>query len=100
MTKFKIGDQVQIAARFESRHHRVPAYVKGQYGIVKQILSPQGKPELLASQRNTDEQVPVYRVNLKQTELWSNYKGTSQDSLEIEIYEHWLEPISSATDCG
>ena len=26
-----------------------------------------------------------------QKELWDDYEGKPEDSLEIEIYEHWLE---------
>jgi hypothetical protein len=24
--------------------------------------------------------------------LWSDYSGPERDALELEIYEHWLEP--------
>jgi hypothetical protein len=24
--------------------------------------------------------------------LWTEYEGTNEDKLEIEIFEHWLEP--------
>ncbi|MEK9662712.1 MAG: SH3-like domain-containing protein [Alphaproteobacteria bacterium] len=34
----------------------------------------------------------LYRVNFRQDELWSDYDGPSDDTLEIEIYEHWLSP--------
>ncbi len=94
-TKFQTGDNIRISSRFEPRHHRIPAYVKGQTGFVKQVLSPQGKPELLAYQKQTDEPVTVYRINLKQTDLWPDYSGSSKDSLEIEVYEHWLEPTTT-----
>ena len=29
--------------------------------------------------------------NSKHQELWDDYEGKPDDSLEIEIYEHWLE---------
>ncbi|CAN0548117.1 unnamed protein product [Laminaria digitata] len=34
----------------------------------------------------------LYRVNFKQGELWSDYDGSADDTLEIEIYEHWMAP--------
>ncbi len=34
----------------------------------------------------------IYRVTMPQTELWQSYDGTDKDIVEIEIFEHWLEP--------
>jgi len=34
----------------------------------------------------------IYRVRIPQQELWDPYVGTDRDKLEIEIFEHWLEP--------
>ena len=34
----------------------------------------------------------LYRVKISQTDLWDTYDGTERDDLEIEIFEHWLEP--------
>jgi nitrile hydratase len=31
-------------------------------------------------------------VHLRQTELWPDYAEDPADTLEIEIFEHWLEP--------
>ena len=35
----------------------------------------------------------LYRVNFKQLELWPDYDGAADDTLEIEIYEHWMAPV-------
>jgi nitrile hydratase len=34
---------------------------------------------------------PLYRVRIRQTDIWPEYKGSDKDVLELEIYEHWLE---------
>ncbi len=34
----------------------------------------------------------VYQVHLRQTDLWPDYQGQPHDMLEIEIFEHWLDP--------
>ena len=34
---------------------------------------------------------PLYRVRIRQTDIWPDYKGSDKDVLELEIYEHWLE---------
>jgi nitrile hydratase len=31
-------------------------------------------------------------VRIRQTDIWPAYKGNPNDILELEIYEHWLEP--------
>ena len=92
MSRFQVGDAVRIDDRVEKRHHRVPGYVKGHRGMVVRVCAEQGKPEVLASGDLGGPHVAVYRVRLKQRELWQDYHGTEDDSLDIEIYEHWLEP--------
>ena len=34
----------------------------------------------------------LYRVRFQQRDLWANYSGSERDAVELEIYEHWLEP--------
>jgi nitrile hydratase len=31
-------------------------------------------------------------VRISQNDLWNDYAGTEGDDLDIEIFEHWLEP--------
>jgi nitrile hydratase len=35
----------------------------------------------------------LYRVRFAQLELWSDYAGSVGDTLDVEIYQHWLEPV-------
>ncbi|MDJ0958069.1 MAG: nitrile hydratase subunit beta [Arenicellales bacterium] len=91
--RFKIGDQVRISDRREERHHRVPAYVKGHVGTIERVCKPQGQPELLSLGESGEPVKTVYRVHLEQTQLWRDYRGAECDTLEIEIFEHWLESI-------
>ena len=90
--RFEIGDRVRIDDRAEPRHHRVPSYVKGQTGTVVRVCDEQGRPEVLSVQDSDTVSVPVYRVQLAQTDLWPGYSGAHQDTLEIEMFEHWLRP--------
>ena len=34
---------------------------------------------------------PLYRVRFLQREVWPDYAGRADDTIDIEIYEHWLE---------
>ena len=91
-SRFAIGDRVRIDDRLETRHHRVPAYVKGQAGTVVRVCRSQGRPEVLSREDSDTVSVPVYRVRLAQPELWPGYSGSRRDTLEIELFGHWLEP--------
>lgn len=95
--RFAPGDRVRIDPRHESRHHRTPAYVKGRVGTVVRTCLPQGAPEQLAYRADAGPARPVYRVRLEQRQLWPDYAGADHDTLEIEIFEHWLD---SATERG
>ena len=93
MAKFKVGEEVLISGRHEAKHHRVPAYVKGQVGTIERVCRPEGQPELLALGESGEPRQTLYRVHLDQTQLWQDYQGPQHDTLEIEIFEHWLEPV-------
>jgi nitrile hydratase subunit beta len=36
----------------------------------------------------------LYEVKFKQKDLWPDYTGPSDDSLLIDLYEHWLLKVS------
>jgi nitrile hydratase len=88
--RFRIGDRVRIDDRKERKHHRVPAYVKGCVGVIERVCQPHGRPELLAYGDRGARPTPVYRVRIPQRRIWSDYAGRPEDTLEIEIFEHWL----------
>lgn len=37
---------------------------------------------------------PLYRVTFHQAALWEGYTGSSADTLDVEVYQAWLEPAS------
>jgi len=39
--------------------------------------------------------VTLYRVRFRQVDLWPEYTGPLHDTVDIEIYEHWLEPAAA-----
>jgi nitrile hydratase len=91
MARFDVGDRVRILERYPTAHHRVPRYVKGRRGEIERVCPAFGQPESLAAGRDGRPFQTLYRVRLKQTDLWSNYGGNPADTLEIEVFEHWLE---------
>jgi nitrile hydratase len=46
----------------------------------------------LAYGRNGLPALPLYRVRFAQRQVWPDYAGAPGDTVDIEIYEHWLEP--------
>jgi len=88
---FKTGDRVRIDDRTPPVHHRVPAYAKGRVGVIERVCGLHGKPEKFIRGDGEPRQ-RIYRVRIPQQELWEEYGGTDRDKLDIEIFEHWLEP--------
>ncbi|MFK7957926.1 MAG: SH3-like domain-containing protein [Lysobacterales bacterium] len=91
--RFAPGQTVQISDRQPGVHHRVPAYAKGQRGIVERVCGRHGQPEKFI-RGDGGEPRTLYRVTLNQSELWHDYAGPAHDTLDIEIFEHWLEDAS------
>ena len=88
---FRVGQRVRIADRTPPVHHRVPAYAKGQVGVIERVCGLHGEPEKFIRGDGEPRQ-RIYRVRILQEALWSDYEGAPDDKLDIEIFEHWLEP--------
>jgi len=90
--RFEIGQKVRIVNRTPSKHHRVPAYAKGKAGVIERVCGQHADPERFAPGDGNPPQ-RLYRVRILQPELWKDYEGAGSDSLDIEIFENWLEAI-------
>lgn len=91
--KFATGQQVRIADRTPPMHHRVPSYAKGQVGVIERVCGMHGEPEKFIRGNGQPAQ-RLYRVSIPQPDLWNSYSGDNGDILEIEVFEHWLEPAA------
>jgi len=90
--RFKPGDAVRILASNPPGHRRVPVYARGRTGVIERVCGEFANPEELAYGFTGLPKRPLYRVRIRQTDIWPDYKGGAKDLLELEIYEHWLEP--------
>ncbi len=90
--RFSIGQSVRIIDRWPDVHHRVPAYAKGQRGVIERICGRHGQPETFI-RGDGAPRTRLYRVRIAQPELWPAYAGSARDTLDIEIFEHWLEEL-------
>jgi len=88
---FVPGQRVRIADRDAPGHVRTPVYVRGRIGVIERVLPRFLDPEREAYGVNAGTEVRLYRVRIPQVALWPDYRGSADDVLELEIYEHWLE---------
>jgi nitrile hydratase len=89
---FTAGDRVAVRRCESPGHIRTPYYVRGRAGVVERVCGPYANPEELAYGRSGLPAQPLYRVRFPLHELWPDYAGPPADCVEVEIYEHWLEP--------
>ena len=90
--RFRIGDRVNVLHLGKSGHVRIPHYVRGKSGTVVQYCGRYLNPEDLAIGRTDGSAVDLYRVRFAQRDLRPADDPPEQDSLVIEIYDHWLAP--------
>lgn len=93
MTEFAPGDQVRVREDFPPGHIRTPVYVRGKKGVVKRKFGIFPNPEVLALGRDGMPAKTLYEVRFRQIDLWPDYRGSDCDTLDIDIYEHWLAKI-------
>ena len=92
-TKFAPGDTVRVLTGASPGHIRTPWYLRGRTGVIERICGAFGNPEELAYNRLSGEAVPLYRVRFTMAEVWGNETETPTDTLDAEIFEHWLEAL-------
>lgn len=88
---FKPGDTVKVRIAYPIGHVRTPYYIRGKRGVVERLCGVYANPEELAYARVGKPKQPLYRVRFLQKDVWPTYRGNQQDSIDIEIYQHWLE---------
>jgi len=90
--RFRPGDAVRVRFADPPGHIRTPWYIRGRAGVVERLCGAFGNPEELAYNRPGTPRQPLYRVRFRQNEIWPDYRGPAADTVDIEIYQHWLEP--------
>lgn len=95
--RFKPGDCVAVRFAEPPGHVRTPFYIRGKRGVIERLCGAFANPEELAYGRDGLPRQPLYRVRFRQCEVWPDYRGGAQDSIDVEIYQHWLEAVSEAS---
>ena len=90
--RFREGDRVQVRNADPPGHVRTPHYIRGHTGVIERLCGAYRNPEELAYARSGLPAQPLYRVRFLQREVWPAYEGAASDTVDVEIYQHWLEP--------
>lgn len=88
---FAAGARVRVRRAAPPGHVRTPWYCRGRTGTVERLCGAFANPEELAYARAGLPAQPLYRVRFASRDLWPDYAEDGADTIEIEIYQHWLE---------
>jgi hypothetical protein len=89
--KFQVGDPVMVRELPALFYTRTPEYVRGATGEIARVSyeSPAAEDESWDRPDAQPEWFYIVRFNLSQ--LWYGYTGTTNDTLQTEIPERWLQ---------
>lgn len=76
-------------------HVRTPAYLRGKRGQIERRLGPFKNPEELAYGLKAEVQT-LYRVRFTMAEIWGHDAENPKDTLDAEIFAHWLTPLETS----
>jgi nitrile hydratase subunit alpha len=91
-----------ISLEWRRPHMRTPGYIYGVAGEIERVCGRFGDPSILAFGLDAPE-VQLYRVRFRQRDIWpeqhdsnnSSHSVHGDDVVEVEVYEHWLQPAST-----
>ena len=83
--------KVRVKPLMPPGHVRTPAYLRGKTGVIERSLGSFPNPEDRAYGQPAAAK-PLHRVRFTMAEIWGAEAENPTDTLDAEIYEHWLEP--------
>ena len=86
--------RVRVLDHMPPGHVRTPAYLRGKTGVIERPLSPFPNPEELAYGHAAQPR-DLYRVRFTMADIWGAAAERPDDTLDAEIYAHWLEPADA-----
>ena len=89
---FQPGEKVRVVKTHPPGHRRTPYYVRGKVGEIERVCGAFANPEELAYGFDGLPRKMLYRVRFRQAEVWPDYTGPDADTVDVDIYEHWLRP--------
>ena len=89
---FEPGDSVKVRQTHPPGHRRTPYYIRGKVGQIERVCGDFPNPEELAYGFDGLPKKTLYRVRFRQKDVWEIYSGAETDTVDVDIYEHWLLP--------
>lgn len=89
-------ETVRVKTMMPPGHVRTPAYLRGKYGIIERSLGEFANPERAAYGLKKEMQ-PLVRVRFSMKEIWGDAAENPDDTLDAEIYLHWLDKVAEET---
>ena len=89
-----MAERVRVKALTPPGHVRAPWYLRGKMGVIERPLGAFRNPEQLAYGLPAEEK-PLYRVRFSMRDIWGDAAENPDDTLDAEIYAHWLEKVDS-----
>lgn len=87
-----MAERVRVKSMMPPGHVRTPAYLRGKVGVIERELGAFANPEQLAYGLKAGEK-PLYRVRFTMAEVWGASAETPTDTIDAEIFGHWLERV-------
>ena len=91
-----MSDRIYMRVRHDMPpgHIRTPRYLRGKTGWVERTLGPFPNPEELAY-GHKGKSLPLMRMRFSMAEVWGKSASNPADTIDAEIYSHWLEPAEA-----
>ena len=87
---FRTGQRVQVADRAHVGHHRTPGYVRARSASWN-ASTRRSRTRRHAYGADGLPLRPLYLVGFAAARLWADYRGRADDTLRLDLFEHWLE---------
>jgi len=87
--RFSPGDRVRAINCYPTGHTRVPDYVRGHTGIVREHYGSQVYPDLSA--QGVEEGRHLYNVRFEGRDLWGE-SANMNSAVHVDLWETYLEP--------
>ena len=90
--RYEVGARVAIRTEVPRGHCRTPFYLRGLSGTVAELMGPFLDPEKMGHGLPGYPMRMLYRVRFDQSQVWPDYAGPAGDTLDADLFEHWLDP--------
>lgn len=84
------GQAVLVREDYPPGHIRTPVFIRGKRGVITRNFGKFDNPEITTYELEGPQKA-LYQVRFRQIDVWPDYGGSENDTLDIDIYEHWLE---------